>query len=127
MTNNDTRVALSCMSDATSIFYFFNGERMLDETDQKAFKLIDDLGFKSKVLFGIKFKTPLVQGAAIRQTIQVQLQTLGYDSPHQKELLLFNALLAQRAKQGQLILNNALNRNDEDKTIGIETNDVKQA
>ena len=100
---------------------------MLDETDQKAFKLIDDLGFKSKVLFGINFKTPLVQGAAIRQTIQVQLQTLGYDSPHQKELLLFNALLAQRAKQGQLILNNALNRNDEDKTIGIETNDVKQA
>lgn len=76
MTDNDTRVALSCMSDATSIFYFFNSERMLDETEQKAFKLIDDFGFKSKAFFGINFKTPLVQGAAFRQTIQVQLQTL---------------------------------------------------
>lgn len=133
MTDNDTRVALSCMSDATSIFYFFNGERMLDETDRKALKLIDDLGFKSKVFFGINFKTPLAQGATIRQTIQVQLQTLGYNAPHQQRLLLFNAFLAQRARQGQLILDNALNRNDVDKilseaeAIGIKTNDVKQA
>ena len=134
MTDNDTRVALSCMSDATSIFYFFNGERQLNEADRKALKLIDDLGFKNKVFFGINFKRPLAQGATIRQTIQVQLQTLDYNAPHQQRLLLFNAFLAQRARQGRLILDNALNRNDVDKilaeakeTIGLETNDVKQA
>ena len=127
MTDNDTRVALNCMSDATSIFYFFNDERQLNEADRKALKLIDQLGFKDKVFFGINFKRPLAQGATIRQMIQVQLQTLDYNAPHQQQLLLFNAFLAQRARQGQLILDNALNRNDEDKTIGIETNDVKQA
>lgn len=48
--------------------------------------------------------------------------------------MLFNAFLAQRAKQGELILKNELNRNDVDKilaeakeSIGIETNDVNQA
>ena len=58
---------------------------------------------------------------------------MGYNAPHQQRLLLFNAFLAQRARQGQLILDNELNRNDVDKilaeakAIGIETNDVKQA
>lgn len=133
MTDNDTRVALNCMGDATSIFYFFNGDKQLNAADRNALKLIDDLGFKNKVFFGINFKRPLAQDAAIRHTIQVQLQTLGYDAPHQQRLLIFNAFLAQRARQGQLILDNALNRNDVDKIlaeaegIGIKTNDVKQA
>ncbi|MBQ7629102.1 MAG: dynamin family protein [Selenomonadaceae bacterium] len=115
MTDNDTRVALSCMSDATSIFYFFDGEKQLDEADKKALKLIDDLGFKNKVFFGINFRSPLYKKVKVREAIQNQLQDLGYNAPHQQQLLLFNAFLAQRARQGQLILDGKLNRNDEDK------------
>lgn len=117
MTDNDTRVALNCMSDATSIFYFFDGEKMLDAADRKALKLIDDLGFKNKVFFGINFRSPLYKKAKVREAIQKQLQDLGYDAPHQQELLLFNAFLAQRARQGRLILDGKLIRNDEDKIL----------
>lgn len=117
MTDNDTRVALSCMSDATSIFYFFDGEKQLDESDKKALKLIDDLGFKNKVFFGINFRSPLNRKSKIRETIQEQLKDLGYNAPHQQKLLIFNAFLAQRARQGRLILEGKLNRIDEEKIM----------
>ena len=117
MTDNDTRVALSCMSDATSIFYFFDGENQLNAADKKALKLIDDLGFKNKVFFGINFRSPLNRKVQVRKTIQAQLQDWGYDAPHQQRLLIFNAFLAQRARQGRLILEGKLNRYDKDKIM----------
>ena len=130
----DSRVTNRFIAEVDAIFYFFNGESQLNKADIKVLKLIDDLGFKNKVFFGINFRSPPAKKERLYQMIQAQLQSLGYNTPHQQNLLLFNAFLAQRAGQGRLILDNALNRNDVDKilveakeTIGLETNDVKQA
>lgn len=117
MTDNDTRVALNCMSDATSIFYFFDDDGQLNQADQKALKLIDELGFKSKVFFGINFHHPPNTRTQVLNIIQTQLQECGFNAPHQQRLLLFNAKLAQRAGQGRLILAGNFNRYDEDKIL----------
>ena len=117
MSNNDTNIALACMSESTSIFYIFNDEKQLADDDKNALKLIAQAGCKEKVFFGINFRHSIAQLENMEEANLADLKQLGYTSPHQQRFLRFNAFLAQRAQQGKLILNNNLQPNDKAKII----------
>ena len=73
-------------------------------------RTIRDAGMASKVCFAVNFrKSPLIiKSTGIEQTILNQLQSEGYNYPHQRKLFYYNAFLALRSVQGRLILNNEL-------------------
>lgn len=133
MSDNDTKVALSAMQESCAIFYFFSGERQLDEADKAALKLIRTSGLAEKVFFGINFRRPLIKSEAIEQAIQADLQLLGYDLEHQRSFLHYNAFLAQRAKQGSMLLKGTLDEAGkqalmaEAKAEGIDAETVEEA
>lgn len=108
MSENDTRVALAAMQSASAIFWFFNGEKQLSAEDRESLQMIREAKLASKVFFGINFKGP--QKKQVEQSILTELQAMGYNEPHQQTLLRYNAFLAQRAKQGFLLLAGKLDR-----------------
>lgn len=108
MSENDTRVALAAMQSASAIFWFFNGEKELSSEDKESLRMIREAKLASKVFFGINFKGP--QKKQVEQNILTELQAMGYNEPHQRTLLRYNAFLAQRAKQGLLLLAGKLDR-----------------
>ena len=133
MSDNDTRVALHAMQEASAIFYFFSGERQLDEADKQGLRLIQSCGLADKVFFGINFRRSLSALTQIEGAILADLEMLGYDRPHQKEMLHYNAFLAQRAKQGLLMLEGNLDEEGraaimrEAEQIGAECETVEEA
>ena len=108
MSENDTKVALAAMQSASAIFWFFNGEKELSSEDRESLQMIREAKLASKVFFGINFKGP--QKKQVEQSILTELQAMGYNEPHQQMLLHYNAFLAQRAKQGLLLLAGKLDR-----------------
>lgn len=108
MSENDTRVALAAMQSASAIFWFFNGEKELSSEDKESLRMIREAKLASKVFFGINFKGP--QKKQVEQNILTELQAMGYNEPHQRTFLRYNAFLAQRAKQGLLLLAGKLDR-----------------
>ena len=133
MSDNDTRVALRAMQDSSAIFYFFTGSRQLDESDKQALRLISQSGMAGKVFFGINFRKPLASIRQIEATILADLDALGFRLPHQRTLLHYNAFLAQRAKQGRMILAGNLDEEGramilhEAELAGVDTDDVATA
>ena len=133
ISDSDTYVALQCMADSAAIFYLFSGEKELSNDDKKALMEIKRAKLADKVFFGMNFrKNPKVR-SRIEESILADLQMLGYTAKHQKRLLHYNAFLAQRAKQGMLILSGKMNQAGKDKLMseakeaGCEVNDVTQA
>ncbi len=133
MSDNDTRIALQCMNNSTAIFYLFSGDHQLSSADVQSLQQIKASGIQEKVFFGINFRRPIAQLNTIKDAILTQLKDLGFNSAHQRQLLLFNAFLAQRAKQGELILNGTLNETDKNTLLqeaqynGYDTTDVTEA
>lgn len=133
MSDNDTRVALYAMHEASAIFYFFSGERQLDESDKEALRKIQVNGLAHKVFFGINFRRPLASIRQIEEAILADLELMGFNQPHQKKMLHYNAFLAQRAKQGRLILAGNIDETGrqmilaEAKNIGVDTDDLREA
>ena len=133
ISDNDTRVALHCMSDAAAIFYLFSGTHQLSNDDQDALIRIKEANLNDKVFFGINFRRPLAACAKIEESILSTLKMLGYNAEHQQRLLHYNAFLAQRAKQGMLILSGKMNEDGKNKLMaeakesGCEVSNVREA
>lgn len=133
MSDNDTRVALYAMHEASAIFYFFSGERQLDESDKQALRKIQESGLANKVFFGINFRKPLAAIQQIEAAILADLELMGFNQPHQKRMLHYNAFLAQRAKQGSMILANNIDEQgrqmilSEAANVGVVTEDLTEA
>ena len=133
MSDNDTRVALYAMQEASAIFYFFPGLYQLDESDKQTLRKIQECGLANKVFFGINFRKPLASVRQIEAAILADLELMGFNQPHQKKMLHYNAFLAQRAKQGRMILANNIDEQGrlmilaEAANMGIDTNDLTEA
>ena len=128
-----TCAALQCMADSAAIFYLFSGNTELSSDDKEALMEIKRAKLADKVFFGLNFRGDLKRCSYIEESILADLQMLGYTAKHQKRLLHYNAFLAQRAKQGMLILSGKMNQAGKDKLMseaqeaGCEVNDVTEA
>ena len=133
MSDNDTRVALRCMSDAAAIFYLFSGEKQLSNGDKASLSMIKEAGLADKVFFGINFRDPLAKLSTVERQILADLRGLKYEAKHQLRMLHYNAFLAQRAKQGIMILRGKLDEAGEKKLLeeaeqlGCNAKNVKEA
>ncbi len=133
MSDNDTRVALRCMSAAAAIFYLFSGDTQLSNGDKASLNMIKEAGLANKVFFGINFRRPVASLSAVESSILADLNGLGYKAEHQLRMLHYNAFLAQRAKQGIMILRGKLDEAgekkllEEAKQLGCNSKNVKDA
>ena len=107
--NEDTERALKAASSAAVVLFLLSGNTQLSQTDLEMLRTLKNAGMADKVVFIVNFfKNPEIIRESIEKTILVQIKEAGYTSEHHKKLLYYNAYLAQRAAQGQLLLDNCM-------------------
>ncbi len=107
--NEDTERALKAASSAAVVLFLLKGEQQLSQIDLEMLRTLKNAGMADKVVFIVNFfKDPEVIKENIEPTILTQIKDAGYTAEHHKKLLYYNAYLAQRAAQGQLLLNNQM-------------------
>lgn len=107
--NEDTERALRAASNAAVILFILTGEQQLSSADKEMLRKLKNAGMAEKVVFVVNFrKNPEIiqEEDGIEQSILASIAEAGYNAPHQKKLLYYNAFLAVRAAQGTLMLNN---------------------
>lgn len=103
--SEDTERALKAAESAAVVLFLLTGERQLSKVDRDMLCNLKEAGMANKVVFIVNFfKNPDIIKDNIEQTILVQIREAGYTAEHHTKLLYYNAYLAQRAAQGQLIL-----------------------
>lgn len=116
----DTERALKAANEAAVVLYILDGETQLSQEDVKMLKVLRNAGLAEKVVFVINYrKNPLViqQPGGIGESIISSIQQQGYTMPHHRQLLYYNAFLAVRAAQGELLLNGKLDKLSEEAII----------
>jgi hypothetical protein len=113
----DTQVATMAMQRASAIWYLFDGNRQPSSEDKKALRTIKDAGFAEKVFFGVNYRRnpeEIRREGGIEDEILTTIRQLGFTNNY---LLYYNAFLALRAMQGNLLLSKNLDSQTEEQIV----------
>ena len=106
----DTMRALDSASRAAIIVFVLNGDRQFTEDERKQLRTLRDSGMADKVVFALNFKdrTPEVIKNTVEKEIISVLSHEGFNAPHHKHFLYYNAYIAMRVFQAEMIIQGKL-------------------
>ena len=102
----DTMRALQSASEAAIIVFILNGDRQFTEEERNQLQKLRDAGLADKVVFVLNFKdrTPEnIREIGLEENILSVLRQEGFNAPHHKNLLYYDAYLAKLAFLGEMI------------------------
>lgn len=103
--NEDTERALNAAQSAAVVLFLLSGNQQLSTSDLQMLRTLKTAGLSDKVVFAVNFSVnPDIIRDNIEPTLLAQIMDAGYTAPHHQRFLYYNAFLAQRAAQGQLLL-----------------------
>ena len=106
----DTERALKAAREAAIVVFVLNDAKDFSDDDKKQLQVLYNSGMAEKTVFVMNFRQnpEVTREVGIEGSILSTLKQLGYTAPHHKSFFYYNAFLAARTFQAEMIRNGTL-------------------